>query len=389
MTPANRIVVLFALMVFLGTIPSYANGGAEGDADAHIDYLGVAAVMIRDGNYDRAETALSQVDTSVPDFDFTRYYTISGLMNLRMGRYAPAVANFENAVDTGQTDPVLNVYLAQAYFFNGDYAKAIDTIDSVPNIAQYPDLLSLKAEAYWQVGDESRAYTVADMAIELFPSNPSLLKQRITYLVELDLSREAAEQALDYIDRSDGTAESYVVMGEALRRGGMAAEARDILEAGRLLYPGYNRLTLSLAQCYLELGFPLAAGSLIGEAAAMDSSLNFEAAEIYRQTGAYRRALFYNSLVPDETKKASQRFNILLGTESYEEALALEPRMIRLKVLDDDKMRYSIAYALYMVGRYDDAVVYLNKIDTAEYFARGTQLRRAIEIIRSQPVGYL
>lgn len=385
----KRFLVCLSLGFLLGMASVYANGDSEDRESAEIDYLGVAAVMIRDGNYERAEMSLAQVDTSVENFDFTRYYTISGLMNLRMGRYQLSVDNFEEALQTKQNDSVLAVYLAQAYFYNADYRETIDTIKKVPNINQYPDLLGLEAESFWRIGDESRAYAISDMAVGLFPSNSTIRQQRITYLIELDLSQEAALQAQDYIDHSDGSAESYVVMGEALRRGGITEEARDILEIGRLKYPGYLRINLSLAQCYLELGFPLTAGALIAESAALDSSLNYEAAEIFRQAGVNRRALFYNSQVPDEKKKTTQRFNILLGLESYEEALALEARMTRLGILDDDRMRYSMAYALYMVGRFDAAVGYLNRIDSAEYFTRGNQLRRAIETVKNQPVEYL
>jgi hypothetical protein len=67
----------------------------------------------------------------------------------------------------------------------------------------------------------------------------------------------------------------------------------------------------------------------------------------------------------------------------YEEALALEGRLDRLGVLDGDETRYAIAYAFFQTRQLDRSVEYLNRIASSEFFSRATQLRRAIETVRT------
>jgi hypothetical protein len=57
--------------------------------------------MIRDGNFDRAERALEQVDTTGEDVDLPRYYTLRGLVNVRTGDFAGAIDSFLEARAAG------------------------------------------------------------------------------------------------------------------------------------------------------------------------------------------------------------------------------------------------------------------------------------------------
>jgi tetratricopeptide (TPR) repeat protein len=177
-------------------------------------------------------------------------------------------------------------------------------------------------------------------------------------------------------------------MGEALRRGGQLDAAVQVLELGRIRFPQDEQIKLALAQTYLDREMPRTAGSIIEEAAAYNLSLYHEAAEIYRRAGDLAKALFLNSQVVDSTKKTRQRFNLLLALERYEEAVALEPRLVGSGATQDDAVRYALAYAFFQNRALDRAVAYLSEISSSEYFQRATQLRRAIETVRERQFSY-
>lgn len=367
---------------------SAESGGGSGENE-DVDYLGVAAVMLRDGNFERARSALNDVNTEVEEFDWTRYHTLWGLLHLRQNRFQEAVESLEEAKNAEESDPVINVYLAQAYYRAENYEKAIASIEAVPNLTRYPDLLGVKAEAQWRMERRDEAFQTLAEAIDLFPSRTGFLEQRVFYLIELNLTQAAAEESLQYLDAVSERPEAYVTIGEALRRGGLIEQAIETLEIGLLRFPPNRRIRLALAQAYLDNDQPRTAGRLVEAAAAIDFALYHEAAEIFRRAGALERALFLNSQVPDESAKARQRFNLLLAMERYEEALALENRLGRLGLLEEDALRYSIAYAFFQTRQLEKAQEYASRIGSQEFFRQATQLRRAIETVRSEDVQYL
>ena len=67
-----------------------------------IDYLGIAALMIRDGNYTRAASALSNVDANHLETDPSRYHTLSGLVDYQAADFASAAEHFELSILNGQ-----------------------------------------------------------------------------------------------------------------------------------------------------------------------------------------------------------------------------------------------------------------------------------------------
>jgi tetratricopeptide (TPR) repeat protein len=388
-TRRTLYTTLLLLVVAAGAL--YGGGRqerSETGEEQDIDYLGVAGVMLRDGNYDRARNALNNVDPGADGVNTTRYYTLRGLLQLRTNEFEQAVETLERAQQSGETDPILNVYLAQAYYNTERYEQALSAIDAVENITRYPDLLELQAEAQWRLGRRDLAYNTLSEAIELFPDRNSFREQRIFYLIELNLSQAAAEQSLSYLSRLSENPDAYITIGEALRRGGQVDQAITTLEIALLQFPHNRRIHLALSQAYIDKGQLRSAGHLVEEAAANDFSLYKEAAEIYRRAGELRRALFLNSQIPDETTKTRQRFNLLLEMERYEEAVALEDRMDRLGLLQEDALRYAIAYAFFQNRQLDKATEYASQIGSDEYFNKATQLRRAIETVRADRVQY-
>jgi hypothetical protein len=126
----------------------------------------------------------------------------------------------------------------------------------------------------------------------------------------------------------------------------------------------------------------------VEEAAAYEPKYYHEAAELYRRAGYMDRALYMNSLVLDQTVKTKQRFNLLLEQNRYEEAMALEARLKRLGALNEDSMRYAMAYVHFNAQHFDEASAYLNQISSSGFFREASQLRKAIEMMRNRDVEF-
>jgi tetratricopeptide (TPR) repeat protein len=344
--------------------------------------------MVRDGNYDRAETALERVDPKAEGVDTAQYYTLEGLLAVRRSEFRDAIRNFEAAIENGQENPVINVYLAQAYFGDGQYEQTVETVGRVQNLNQFPELIGIKAQSEWETGDVRGAFTTINRAIPTFPSKHYFQQQKIFFLIELDLNQEAAAESMKYLDKVGDDPNAYLTIGEALRRGGEKERAIRFYEMANLKFPKNERVRLALANAYASNDQPLIAARIVEQAAASNGKLYYEAAELYRRAGVLNRALYLNSLVTDQQKKAVQRFNFLLEMERFEEAMALEKRLDRLGALEEDGMRYAMAYVHFHAQHFDRASEYLNRITSSEYFREATQLRKAIETLRTSGTTY-
>lgn len=396
---SRHLLILFTLIwgvCFLGSPPVLSAGGTrEGGRTAsaageneEVDYLGIAALMVRDGNYGRAEAALEKADPGAEETDAAQYYTLKGLLAIRRSEFSAAIGDFEAAIENKQENPVIYVYLAQAYFGDGQYKKTVDAIGRVRNVNQFPELIGIKAQSEWETGDVRGAFTTIDRAVEAFPSKHYFRQQKIFFLIELGLNQEAAAESKKYLDKVGDDPNAYLTIGEALRRGGEKDRAIRLYEGATLKFPENERVRLALANAYAENEQPFIAARLVEQAAAYNRELYHEAAELYRRAGVLDRALYLNSLVEDQKKKAVQRFNFLLEMERFEEAMALEKRLDRLGALEEDGMRYAMAYVHFLAQHFDRASEYLNRITSSEYFREATQLRKAVETVRSSGTTY-
>ncbi len=376
-----------SILIVLITCTHLAAGGRQEQGapvvEDDVDYVGIAALMIRDGNYTRAADAIAQVNPDDPDIDLARYHTITGLLALRTNDAGTAITEFSAAIADGQDDPAIYVYLAQAYFVAEEYREVLDSVEQVPNLTRYPGLYGLRAAAHWNLNEWSEALAVLERAAIIFPDQVDFTRQRISYLLDLNLTQAASELSISYLRDGPQEADTYIVIGEALRRGNQTDTAIQVLEMARLRFPESEPVRLLLANAYLANGLTRTAAHLIEEAAASNSALYYEAAELYRRSGDVDKALYLNSLVTDASRKTRQRFNLLLMSSRYEEAVALEPRLLRDGATEDDTVRYSLAYGYFQNGQLDRAVEYLQGIASPEVFRQAVELRQIIERSRS------
>ncbi|BCX82560.1 hypothetical protein MIT9_P2146 [Methylomarinovum caldicuralii] len=353
--------------------------------------LDLAARMVKDRHYTRALGIL--LKQSLPEGDSDkdvafrrRYHTIAGLAYLGLQQYPKARDELLQALAEGEAEPLLYVYLAQVYYRLGDYAKTIEAIDQTGALLdKYPQLYEFKAQSQWKLKQEGDAWKTLAQARRKFPQDARFLKRQVYFLLDKKLYRQAAELGLAYLNQVQGDAKAYAALGNALLRGGEPSLASVVLEKGRLRHPDDPILAKLLAHSYIRRDMPLAAALVLEQAARLDPNLYADAAELYRRAGALYEALNLNGKIPDPKRKRRQRLAILLALKRYEEALAMQRPLRRIGLLQEDAVRYALAYAAFKAGRLTQTETLLQGIRDPKIFRQAAELRRLIQQCEQQP----
>jgi tetratricopeptide (TPR) repeat protein len=348
--------------------------------DGDVDFLELAALMLRDGNLERALLALDQVDLSRENADRLRYYTLRGMAHLRRNEFEPAADALERAVATGQAESIVSVYLAQAYFSLEQYREVLNALDSAgAELSRVASVYHMRAQCYWLLKEPAMALATLEQASGVFPDDPGFLRRKVFFLMDLGLYQEAAEQGAEYLARSEGKLEDYVGLGNAMRASGELDKAAQLLELAKLKYPADTRVKKVLANTYMDREQMNAAADLVLEASLLDSSLVSEAAELYRRAGRPNRAMMLNRQIVDQPTKLKQRLALYLEMQRYEQASAMDSDLRRLGLLGDEDIRYALAYAYFKTGDFAAAEDHLQKLTRPDLFRKATELRSAIQ----------
>ncbi len=380
MTARNLKTLLLVLLL------TAAGPLAAKDVEEAVNFLDLAALMLRDGNLERAIVALDQVDLEDEELDLLRYYTLRGMAHLRRNEYEPAIDALESAAKTGQAEPIVYVYLAQAYFSLERYRDVLSALDRAgPELSRVASVYHMRAQCHWLLEEPAMALAVLDQASAVFPGDAGFQRRKVFFLMDLGLFREAAEQGARYLSRSEGSLEDYVGLGNAMRAGGELDEAARLLELAKLRFPADTRVKKVLANTYMDRGQLNSAADLVLEAALFDNELIAEAAELYRRAGRPQRALMLNGQIGDQGVKLKQRLALYLETRQFARAAAMERDLLRLNLLGDQDVRYALAYALFKTGDFDGTERHLAVLTRPDLFRKAAELRSAIQDCAGDP----
>jgi tetratricopeptide (TPR) repeat protein len=370
-------MIRLSLSLMLALALAATSPGVAAKKNPEIDYLSVAELLLRDGAVDRAEAALAEVDPAAEGLDLGRYHTVRGLIASQRNDLPAAAAAFEQALDAGQTEPMVVIYLAQAYFAEEQWRRVIDTLArGGEGVLDITATWSMRAHSHWMLGERQAALDQLSRAADRFPANTTFTRRQVFYLIEVGLYQDAARVARAFLARGDVGADEYATVGSALRRARAFDEAKAILETARLRFPADQNLVKALAQVYLESGQMLAAAELMNQVALLDPTLLPEAAELYRRAGYPMQALALNARVPDSAKKLKQRIGILAELRRYEQIAGMAGALERAGLLDDEDVRYALAFAFFRGGDFEGAERHLSALTRPELFRKATELRR-------------
>lgn len=367
----------FKFLVLLACLMALPCLAAKKD---EVNYLDLAALMLRDGNLDRTVIALDQVPLDDKGTDLKRYYTLRGMAHLRRNEPEPAAVSLEMAISTGAAESVVYVYLAQVYFQLERYRDVLQTLDEAgPELEKVASSYHMRAQCHWLLKEPANALATLDLASRTFPQESGFLRRKVFFLIELGLYREASEQGRIYLQQSKGKREDYVALGNAMRAGGELNESILLLEQARLMYPGDADVNKVLAHAYLDQGHINTAAELIYEASLLEPSLTGEASELYRRAGRPNRALMLNGQISDQQVKFRQRLALLIELQRYEQAADMQDDLKRTGLIEDEDIRYALAYADFKTGDFDTAELHLQKLTRPDLFRKAAELRRAIQ----------
>ena len=187
-------------------------------------------------------------------------------------------------------------------------------------------------------------------------------------MIELELYKEAVVESEEFLSRFGVKAESYLIVGEAMRRSKNYPDALTVLEKGHLLYPANEKVLLSLAHTYMQSGKSITAARLFEKASTVDDKYLEQAIGLYRSVGDSWRAKFLNAQVGSTKIKLRNHLEILLAKEKYEEILAIESRLSRYGILKEDRLRYAMAYVHFLSEDFDASEKYLTGISDPKIF---------------------
>ena len=358
-----------------------------------VDYLGLAALLMKDGHYDRAQNALDNVDVEDPQLDRKRYQTLRGLVALRNQDHAAAEGAFEQAIAAaaGQGDdqpvtPILYIYLAQAHSGQEDYAAAIAALDRGGEaLLNTPKYIVFRAQTFWKMRDYAGAWNTLDAAQARFPAEPDFTRRKVFMLIELGMYQAAAELGTRYLENCDAQEADLLALGRALRNSGQLEQAFRFLEEAYLRYPDSRASALELASAHLAAGRTLAAGDILEKTAALEPELYSEAAELHRNAGKRLHALNLNARIADSRKKAQQRLALLLEMQNYEQIIAMRPALTRTGFIEEQATRYALAYAYFKTGQHTLAEQQLAQITDPGLFRKATVLRKVMAECEDSP----
>ena len=370
-----RYILLLLLMLSL-----HVSGADKPKSDDEIDYIAMAALLFKDGNINRAAEALNSVDTSKKDIDLIRYYTLKGLVATKQGKLKEANGYFQESIKAGQEDKSIYLYMAQNYFKLKAYNKTIEALNKASElVAQKPKLIALKAESFWRLKESEAALVTLKEGLKLHRDYYDFYKQRFYYFVALGLYQSALEDANIYMQKGSLDEKSTIALIVALRKAKEIDRAITLAEMANLRYTKSAEITVLLAHLYLDKSMVESAANLFDEASIEDSKYTKEAAELYRRAKDYTLSLYKNSQMLDTKEKYKQRIAIYLEYGDYERVIATHAALERSGLIENEDMRYALAYAYYMVGDYTASEAQLKKLRRADLFAKALELRKSMQ----------
>lgn len=363
-----------------------ANGLGWAKKAAKTDFMSLAAMMLKDGHSDRALLALQSVDLEDEATDLAHFYTLQGLAYMNLNDMLAAQDSLQLAIKNGQQDLVIYVYLAQANYALKDYEKVIIAVDKAGAIAsQYPTLFEMKSQAYWQLKQTDAAIETLNKAQKIFAGDYRFMRRKVFYLVELKLYNQAAVLGKQYLQLSEGKASDYIAIGNALRLSKEYQQTLIIMEGARLKFPENVTIAKVLAHTYMDMGELNSGAFILEQAAQYDPELIAESAEVYRRAGRLYKALTMNPGIRDHKVKLKQRLAIYLALKRYEKAANMKKSLYRSGLLDDQNIRYALAYAYFASGQFKSASTQIDYLTESDLFKKGIELRRMMEACKEEP----
>ncbi len=403
------------------TMTIFAISSFSQEDETAIDHLSMASMMIYDARYDVAKDELKLIDKNLPTFDAAKFYTVSGVLDSKLENHESAVVNYIKAIEAtnvkkfeapkvqkkekylftvGSSEvekkssiPAYNpeavradkisqlyLYLSQSYYKMKDYKNTVVSLDNAGERGKNKAALyTLRAECYWKLKDYSNAINALSIGSAKFPEDTRLLKQKFYYYADLKLYQAAMEASKAYMSQAGSGVSEYIALAQMLIGANEINQAIVLLEETKLKYPKDATVGILLGHMYLKKDMKNSTALLFEASANYDKKYLKDAIEMNRRAQRLPHAIYLNSQNTDKVDQVKQEVAISLDRGEYKKVIGLKDALERYKLLDDENMRYALAYAYYMAGDYNKAEEHLKRITDSELFSKATLIRKNIE----------
>jgi lipopolysaccharide biosynthesis regulator YciM len=182
-----------------------------------------------------------------------------------------------------------------------------------------------------------------------------------------------------YLNNAEPNETIMINFINALRQSGQTDKAIELAEEANLRYLSSAKVTVMLAHLYIQKDMIRTAAELFDEASIEDGKYTNESAKMYRRAQDYVMALLKNTQMLDTKEKYKQRVAIFLEYGDFERIIATRKAMQRSGLMEDENMRYALAYAYYMEGEFDRCETLLNTLTQPALFQKAVELRKKME----------
>lgn len=342
-----------------------------------VDHLALAQILIKDGHYKRAEMSLEKLQGDQIK-DKALYSALKGMIVLQKGEYQGAIDLFLLSQKQGMKDREIYLYLAESALQLNQLAQAaayIEQMDSKDK-EKIPYFL-VKAEIQWKSGKKQLAWQTLDQALAKNLSWNAINKKKFSYLMTEQLYQSAVDLAFTLMTDMNNF-KDVLAMASQMRIQKQYDNSLKILQAMNLLRPQDEMVALEMAQNYLALENSYSAALILEESAKHNISLSFEASELLRQMGKNYRAEFVNMTTVDPSKRLKQKMSLYLDEEDFHSLKFLMPQLTQLKMMNDEEIRYAVAYSLFRTGDFKKSEGLLQSIEKEGLFEKSAELKKEI-----------
>ncbi|MEM7055194.1 MAG: hypothetical protein AAF446_11730, partial [Pseudomonadota bacterium] len=103
------------------------------------------------------------------------------------------------------------------------------------------------------------------------------------------------------------------------------------------------------------------------------------------RAGWLMQALSLNAQVIDQSRKLKQRLAIFVELGRFDQAAGMHNDLTRVGLLEDEDIRYALAFAYFRIGDFDQAERQLVQLTRADLFRKAAELRRIMEQCAEEP----
>lgn len=341
------------------------------------DGFELVRVLIDDNKADLAKEEIDKIN-SKDNSDLHAYW--SGVIAYKKDLFLQAESSFLKAqFSNDKANGVKrDLFLGRTYSALGLAQKCVERYEKSSDILEFQekDFIAM-ATCLLKKKDETKAAMYFLNAFKKYKSLTALFALN-EFLVSKKMFNVATEISLNWLATRSNQSSDFIAVADFLHKKDYPQGRLQVLELARIKYPLDIDINLNLNQIFYEKIMPLAVEEGFFRASLVDRKYAYHAAEMNRQVGRFERSKFFNSLIPDEKQRLKQKLAVYVDQGLFAMIASLESILQRSELINEDEVRYALAYSLVRVGEYRRPLQYLAKITNKDFLEKTVILRNAL-----------